>query len=206
MPAWRPPISTLPVFGTAEVIYIGGYWILPSLHEGELAPRLAAARARGAKVILDVVAPAGRQPSLEAASRLLPHVDYFVPNGDEAHALTRESDPRRQADLLVEHGARTVMIKLGERGIYVRSGTESFELDAPAITVVEPSGAGDGFAAGLAVGLLEGWDLIQTVRFASVVGASACTALGCAAGIFGRAEADEFLSAHPPALRLETRG
>jgi len=192
-------------FETAEVIYVGGYLILPGFREDELAPRLAGARARGAKTILDVAAPAGREPSLEAASRLLPHVDYFVPNVDEARALTGESDPRRQAGMLIEQGAATVMIKRGEKGIYVRSRSDAFELDAPAIAVVEPSGAGDGFAAGLAVGILEGWDLATTVRFASVIGASACSALGCAAGIFTRAEADAFVSEHPLPIRAATR-
>jgi sugar/nucleoside kinase (ribokinase family) len=159
--------------------------------------RLAAARARGATTILDVVAPAGGEASLEAASRLLPHVDYFVPNRDEAFALTGEADPARAADKLAERGARTTIIKLGERGIYVRSAAGSFALDAPPVAVVEPSGAGDGFAAGLAVGVLEGWGLEETAWFASVIGASACTALGCAAGIFSRAEADAFVSEHP---------
>ena len=64
-------------------------------------------------------------------------------------------------------------------------------------SVVEPSGAGDAFAAGLAVGMLEGWELERKARFASVMGGSACTALGCADGVFTRAEADAFLAAHP---------
>ncbi len=188
-------------FEMADVIYIGGYLMLPAMRERELAPRLAGARARGAKTILDVATPAGGRPSLEAASRLLPHVDYFVPNIDEAFALTGESDPVCQAAKLIEHGAVTVLIKLGAQGIYVRSPDDAFELDAPTVTVVEPSGAGDAFAAGLAVGILEGWDLRTTVRFASVIGASACTALGCAAGIFSRPEADMFAAEHPLELR-----
>jgi sugar/nucleoside kinase (ribokinase family) len=188
-------------FETADVIYIGGYLILPTLRADELAPRLAAARARGATTILDVAAPADRELSLEAIGPLLPHVDYFVPNLDEAFALTGESDPRRQADRLIEHGALTALIKLGEQGVYVRSGAESFALDAPPIAVVEPSGAGDAFAAGLAVGILEGWDLPAMARFASVIGAFACSALGCAAGIPSRAEADAFLAEHPLPLR-----
>ena len=188
-------------FETADVIYLGGYLILPALRDDELAPHLAAARARGTKIILDVAVPAGRDLSVDAVSRLLPHVDYFVPNLDEAFALTGEPDPRRQADRLVEHGALTVLIKLGDKGIYVRSADESFALDAPPISVVEPSGAGDAFAAGLAVGILEGWDLTTMVRFASVIGASACTALGCAAGIMTRKEADAFVSEHPLPLR-----
>ena len=128
-----------PELESAEVIYIGGYWILPALREEELAPHLAAARARGAKIILDVVVPAGGKPSLEAAALLLPYVDYFVPNVDEAFALTGESDPHRQADILLEHGSPTLMIKRGRKGIYVRSRSEAFELEAPPIAVVEPS-------------------------------------------------------------------
>ena len=85
------------------------------------------------------------------------------------------------------------MVKLGERGLHVLGEQGAFDLEAPTVEVVEPSGAGDAFAAGLALGILEGWPLEHTARFASVLGASACTALGCAAGVFTRAEADAFL-------------
>jgi sugar/nucleoside kinase (ribokinase family) len=181
----------------AEVLYVGGYLILPSLREDELAERLRDARARGTAIVLDVAVPAGQKLAADAARTLLPLADYFVPNSDEAFALTGESDPRRQAESFVEHGANTVVIKLGDHGAYVRSGDESFEVVAPPVDVVEPSGAGDAFAAGLMLGILEGWELERSVRFASVIGGSACTALGCWAGVFTRAEAEAFLAAHP---------
>jgi len=183
----------------AEVVYIGGYLILPSLREDELAERLRGARAGGTRIVLDVAVPVGQTLPPDAASLLLPLADYFVPNLDEARALTGESDPRRQAERFIEHGANTVVIKLGERGAYVRSGAEAFEVLAPPVEVVEPSGAGDAFAAGLMVGILEGWELERSVRFASVVGGSACTALGCWAGVFTRPQAEAFLAAHAPA-------
>jgi sugar/nucleoside kinase (ribokinase family) len=182
---------------TAEVVYIGGYLILPGLHEQELAPRLREARARGTTVVLDVAAPAGKEPTLEGVSTLLPLTDYFVPNVDEARALTGESEPPRQAERLIEHGAQRVLIKLGSQGVYIRDGNTTFEMAAPPVSVVEPSGAGDAFAAGLILGILEGWELERMVRFASVIGASACTALGCSAGVFTRLEAEAFLAAHP---------
>jgi len=180
---------------TASVIYLGGYLILPALLESELASCLSVAREGGARVVLDVATPAGRELSLDDLSALLPFADFFVPNFDEARALTGEATPRRQADRLLEHGARTVLIKLGEQGAYVRSGDRELEIPAPAMQVVEPSGAGDAFAAGLIVGILEGWDLERAVRFANVTGASACTALGSWGGVFTRAEADAFVAA-----------
>ncbi len=191
-------------FATAEVIYIGGYLILPALREDELARLLEEARARGATVILDVVAPSRTELSLSAVSRLLPLADYFIPNLDEARSLTGRDDPAAQAEELIAHGAHTVMVKLGDKGLYVRSEEGSFELAAPRVHVVEPSGAGDAFAAGLALGILEDWELERKARFASVMGASACTALGCADGVFTRAEADEYLAGHPLPLRAGT--
>ena len=75
-----------------------------------------------------------------------------------------------------------------------RGAQDAFELPAPQVDVVEPSGAGDAaFAAGLVLGILEGWDLQQKARFASVLGGSACTALGCWAGVFTRNEAEAYL-------------
>jgi sugar/nucleoside kinase (ribokinase family) len=180
----------------AAVVYVGGFLILPGLRDVELGPRLQQARARGTTVVLDVAAPAGREPSLDAVGLLLPLADYFVPNVDEARVLTGETEPSRQADCLVERGAQNVLISLGERGAYVRSGGRSFEVAASRVNVVEPSGAGDAFAAGLIVGILEGWDIERTVRFANVTGASACTALGSWGGVFSRGEAEAFLAAH----------
>lgn len=185
----------------ARVVYVGGYLVLPSLREDELAARLGEARARGTRVVLDVAVPSGSRLPPDAARALLPLADYVVPNADEARALTGESEPSRQAEQLLERGARVVVVKLGERGAYVRTAEEAFEVPAPPVDVVEPSGAGDAFAAGLVLGILEGWDLERSVRFASVLGGSACTALGCWGGVFTRSQAEAFLEAHPLAVR-----
>lgn len=181
----------------ADVIYVGGYLVLPGLRPGELAERLRIARDHGASIVLDVVVPSDRADlSLEAVAELLPLADYFVPNEDEARALTGESELHRQASSLRDAGSRVVVVKRGERGVFVQADDESFELPAPPVRVVEPSGAGDAFAAGLAYAVLEGWGLGRSVRFASVMGASACTALGCYAGVFTREEAERFLARH----------
>ena len=182
----------------ASAVYVGGYLLLQSLLQDELAERLRLARSRATPVVLDVAVPAGRpELSLDSVRALLPLADYFVPNDDEARALTGESDPHRQAQALLDCGAGVVVIKMGERGAYARTPELALEVPAPPVEVVEPSGAGDAFAAGLLVGILEGWDLSRTIRFASVVGGSACTALGCTAGVFTRDEVERFLTAHP---------
>ena len=182
------------LFTGAEVFYLGGYFVLPRLHEDELAGLFAASRARGALTVLDVVVPSGAaRPSLEDLREVLPHVDYFLPNEDEAEALTGEAEPIRQAERLREAGAATVIVTRGPRGSLLLEDRGPLDVPAPRVDVIDGAGAGDAFSAGLIVGLLEGWETERMLRFANAVGASACTKLGCTTGVFTRAEAEAHL-------------
>jgi sugar/nucleoside kinase (ribokinase family) len=53
--------------------------------------------------------------------------------------------------------------------------------------------------------MLARWNYADTLRFASAIGASCCTQLGCTTGIFTREEAEEFLQAHPLPLQKRNR-
>lgn len=186
-----------------DIFYLGGYLVLPGVSATELARLCGEARSAGARTVLDVVVPRGAEVSLESLREILPHVDVFVPNEDEARALTDEADPRRQAARLHEEGAATVIVTRGREGAVLRSRSELLDVPAPSVDSVDQSGAGDAFSAGLIAGLLAGWDAERTVRFASVVGASATTALGCSAGVWSRPDAEAFLEAEmPEASRL----
>lgn len=57
---------------------------------------------------------------------------------------------------------------------------------------IDESGSGDAFAAGFITGVLQGWALENTLRFASAVGASCTRALGCTSGVFRFDEALTF--------------
>jgi sugar/nucleoside kinase (ribokinase family) len=186
-----------------EVFYLGGHLVLPAVSARELAQLCAEARAGGARTILDVVVPRGAAVSLASVREVLPHVDVFVPNEDEARVLTREADPRRQAARLLEAGADTVIVTRGVEGALLRSRGEMLEVPALRVASIDQSGAGDAFSAGLIAGLLAGWPAERTLRFASVVGASATTALGCTAGVFSRPQVEVFLEQMPEARRLE---
>jgi sugar/nucleoside kinase (ribokinase family) len=187
-----------------DVFYLGGYLVLPGVEAPELAQLCAEARADGATTVLDVVVPRGADVSLEAVRAVLPHVDFFVPNEDEARALTGEAKPHRGAARLVEAGCGTAIVTRGTAGAVLRSRDVLLKVPAPTVESIDQSGAGDAFSAGLIAGLLAGWDLERTLRFATVVGASATTALGCTAGVFSRAEAKAFMEEHMPAAdRLE---
>ena len=194
------------IVARAEVLYVGGYLVLPALEQAALAERFRLAQESGVRTVLDVVVPAGEAGvSLDLVRELLPHVELFLPNEDEARALTGEQDPHRAAERLLEAGAETAIVTRGRHGALLLSGEESLELPAPRVETVDGSGAGDAFAAGFIAGLLEGWSAQRCLQFASVLGASACTALGCTAGVFTRAEAEAFLEAQPLAVRADPR-
>jgi sugar/nucleoside kinase (ribokinase family) len=166
-----------------DVVYLGGYLVLPGLSTESVVDLFEAAHRAGGHTVLDVVLPGETQASMDDLRSILPSVDFFLPNDDEARQLTGEQDPERQAACFNEAGAATVVITMGGDGLLVRTATDTRLLTASRVEVVDGSGAGDAFAAGLIVGILEGWPLERSLRFASEVGALACTALGCSAGI-----------------------
>ena len=58
------------------------------------------------------------------------------------------------------------------------SGEEVITCPGFEVAVVEPTGAGDVHAAAMMIGLLSGWELERTGRFANAAGALAVTAMG----------------------------
>jgi sugar/nucleoside kinase (ribokinase family) len=183
----------------AQVLYVGGYMLLPRLEAGALAALFAEAQQAGVKTVLDVAGVTA--PARDDLALLLPHVDVFLPNHDEACILTGETDPARQAGALLDLGTGVAGITLGGDGAYICTRTEKIRAGSYTVDVVDPSGGGDAFDAGFIVGMLEGWNLATTVEFASAAGALACTALGCTAGLRTRAETQSFIRSQPSILR-----
>ena len=69
------------------------------------------------------------------------------------------------------------------------------------VPFVDGTGGGDAFTAGYVAGLLRGLDVEGCLRLASAVGASCVRAIGTTAGVFTRAELEDFLRQHT--LRVE---
>ncbi len=98
-----------------RILYLGGYLVMPQVHQEELAAVFAAARQAGARTVLDVVTP-GPGQYLPLLEKLLPHVDVFLPNNHEAELILGETDPLRQAEFFRRLGVGTVIITQGGDG------------------------------------------------------------------------------------------
>jgi sugar/nucleoside kinase (ribokinase family) len=196
-----------PALQDAAVLYLGGYLVLPALDAQATGRAFAAARERGTKVVLDVVMPSDCVPDARMLAPVLPHVDVFKPNNEEAEALTGLRDPRAQADRFIALGCRCAVISQGGRGTLVAAEGKVWTAGVYPIHFVDGSGSGDAFDAGFITGMLEGWDMPRTLRYASAVGALACTRLGCTTGVTGPEAVETLMASHDLEVRcIEGRG
>lgn len=181
--------------GNENILYLGGYLILPGMKPDALASAFRSARARGMKTVLDVVTP-GPADYLSRLASVLPEVDVFLPNDHEAKLITGLDDPLAQAEQFRAMGVGTAIVTQGERGSVLVTDGLRLRAGSFAMPFVDGTGGGDAFTAGYMAGMLAGLSPEGCLLLASAVGASCVRAIGTTAGVFTRAEADEFLATH----------
>jgi sugar/nucleoside kinase (ribokinase family) len=154
----------------------------------ELATMLRRVKQLGLTTSLDMAFPdpnseAGRAPWPVILKNALPFVDIFLPSLDEMRFMLGMQDMRAIARQLLEWGAKTVGLKLGADGLYVR--TADRELHAPCFqtTVVGTTGSGDCTIAGFLAGWLKGQTLEEMVTSAVAVGACNVESADATSGI-----------------------
>ncbi|MBV8587380.1 MAG: carbohydrate kinase family protein [Verrucomicrobia bacterium] len=179
-----------------RVFYLGGLFALPGIITEDLIDLLAFCRDREIVTVLDVVLSTGFNRQAEMI-KLLPHVDWFLPNDTEAALLTGETDPRKAIRIFREWDAHNLIVTAGEKGAIAVYGDECWRCDAYPGATIDPSGAGDAFASGLITGLVNDWEFPRTFTFASVLGASATWAVGTTAGVLTQSEATRLLAENP---------
>src|ERR1700722_5690686 len=179
-----------------RVFYLGGLFVLPAIESEELAELLEFCRAARVTTVVDVVIPQFLS-GMSTLKQLLPLIDVFVPNEDEARAFTGLTEPLDQLRALEGAGAQTVFITRGGLGAVASREGRRWRCGAYQMPVIDPSGSGDAFTSGVIRGILEGWSLPQTLRYASAVGASVTRAAGTTDAIFSAREAENFVRQHP---------
>ncbi|MEJ0011051.1 MAG: ribokinase [Bauldia sp.] len=146
-------------------------------------------RAAGARTILNP-APARALPD-----EIFANVDVLTPNESELRILLglpadAPASPRDLAMQLRRRGVGTVVVTMGRNGALILSDTYDLVVPSVEVPVVDTTGAGDAFNAGLAVALAEGRELPDAVRFAATSGSIACTKLGVIPSLGRRADVE----------------
>jgi sugar/nucleoside kinase (ribokinase family) len=160
----------LEALSRARHLHVGHYFLLKKLHRD--APAVfAKAKRLGLTTSLDCnYDPTEKWDS--QIRKVLPYVDVFLPNEQEALLLT---GLRRAEDAAKALGklARTVAVKLGARGVLVFSEGEVFRIPAKKVRVVDTTGAGDSFNAGFLVRFLQGKSIRESAR-SGIAAAARC--------------------------------
>src|SRR5690348_5692875 len=185
----------------SRALLIGAPDALAGLTGEELADVARTARSRGALVAVDVLHP-GRPQDLDRLAPLLGQADWFLPNADQLLALTGRASLAGAMDDIVALGTRGVAVTLGADGCLVATRQDPAAMALPAIKVdvVDTTGCGDGFTAGMLAGLLAGATPQDAAWLGVACGALVATGLGSDAGIESLGQVLDFLSHAQPAV------
>jgi fructokinase len=130
-------------------------------------------------------------PLRQLCEDVLPHCALAKLAEDEVQLCTGERDPERAAARLVELGVGIACVTLGPGGALVRRGPDLLRVPAEDVEVVDTTGAGDGFVAGLLAAIARAGppaaipraELERAVRFANRVAARVVGRVGAVAGL-----------------------
>ena len=185
----------------SRALLIGAPDALAGLTGQELADVAKAASSQGALVAVDVLHP-GRPQDLERLAPLLGQADWFLPNADQLLALTGRASLAGAMDDIVALGTRGVAVTLGADGCLVATRQDPAAMALPAlkVDVVDTTGCGDGFTAGMLAGLLLGADPVDAAWLGVACGSLVATGLGSDAGIEDLGQVLDFLEVSQPAV------
>jgi sugar/nucleoside kinase (ribokinase family) len=186
-------LTAAPVLALLErhrplVYYAGGVGLLGRF-DRDLARVLRRAKGLGALTFVDVVNP--YRKTWAFLRRALPWTDVFHCNADEAYSLVGARDPVRAAAAIRRMGAKNVLVTDGGRGsVAAVAGGTVLRLPAFKVRVVDPTGAGDAFSAGVILKLhrrlrrggrtgdVSASDWKEILLYASACGAVCTTGVG----------------------------
>jgi sugar/nucleoside kinase (ribokinase family) len=152
--ALDPRAVTDAMLDAAAVLYLSGYSVMDCSDPAALRELIGRARARGVEVAVDPASAGGITDV--GADRMLGDLhgcSILLPNRDEGSALTGLDDPVEMAGMLCGLFP-VVALTDGPRGaIVVQNRSEPVRIPAADVGTVDPTGAGDAFAAGF----LQAW-------------------------------------------------
>jgi len=147
--AMRPGDLDESLFDSVGHVHLASYFLLDAMR-GEWTRWLALCRERGITTSMDTNWDPHRR--WQGIEELLPYVDVFLPNEQEALAISRETNVEAAGKKLADQGP-LVVIKRGADGATAFGRNETWTLTPnPSVglpaRVVDTTGAGDNFDAG----------------------------------------------------------
>jgi sugar/nucleoside kinase (ribokinase family) len=130
----------------------------------------------------------------EALISILGHTDIFLPSGPELTLLVDATTEDGAIGELLGLGVSEIVVKRGRQGCTFNDATRSLAMPALAVEEVDPTGAGDCFAATYVTCRHQGIPIEQSMRYACASGARAVLSTGPMEGTAGFADLDALLA------------
>lgn len=137
-------------------------------------------------------------PSTVLPKEFFERVSVFTPNEHELTKMFGEErvDSLRIDTLLMKFPEKIVMTKGKEGAYFANNKGDMVNIPSHAVEVVDTTGAGDSFNAGLAVMLSQGKDLYEATQFAVTVGALSVMKFGAQGGMPTLGQVTDFIDRH----------
>ena len=187
------PERHLEALSDAGAVVLGSLFRAPFDDPDVVRTIAAAAHEKGVPVFADTKLPNFTKLGLEDLADSLPLIDCITPNEDEARYYSGEDDPEKMADVFLDAGVGSVIVKLGGKGCLFKNREEKLYLPACSIDAVDASGAGDNFLAGYVSEILRGSSVDRALIFANACGAICTTAVGACTALQDRQQVLEFI-------------
>ncbi|MEM4625396.1 MAG: carbohydrate kinase [Candidatus Pacearchaeota archaeon] len=111
-----------------------------------------------------------KEDTLNWVRKILEKVDLLLLTEEEAKIIFEE----RNLETLIENIRKKfelIGIKMGARGSMIIQGNKIVKMPAIKVKVIDTTGAGDAWNAGLLFSLINGYDLITSAKIANICGA-----------------------------------
>lgn len=164
------------VLGSCGHLHVSGSSLLSPRIVELMSSAIARVKSGGGTVSFDpnVRSDVASQPAMRAILRdILRSCDIFLPSGPEVTLLTDATSPEAAIPEIIAMGVSSVVVKRGAEGATYHGAEGRVDMPAFKVTEVDPTGAGDCFAATFVTCRLQGRSVEESLAYANAAGAIA---------------------------------
>ena len=148
----------------------------------------------GKEALFEALLAAESAVRTEALTAILKQADIFLPSGDELTFLVKAKTQAAAIQELLALGIQEIVLKQGRQGCAYYDATRRLSMAAPKVAELDPTGAGDCFAATYVTCRHQNMPIEQSLRYACASGARAVMSKGPMEGTAGFADLDALLA------------
>lgn len=142
------------------------------------------------------------QQGVKALRPIIEDCDVLVLNKEEAQALLGVKDKCVEMLPALQRYAKIAVITDGPKTAHAYNGIQHFAIEPPDVKVVETTGAGDAFAAGLVAGIMRTRDLATAMQWAMAESCSVIQHVGAKQKLLSRAEIERWVKDKPAKMSV----